>query len=238
MCGRFTATFEFSDMRVRWNLDRDLPLYKPRFNIAPEQTSPTIPVIVRHKGGNECRLMHWGLIPSWAKDPSIGNQMINARAESLTEKPAFKDLVRSRRCIIPADGFYEWRKEGKRKVPMWVHLKTKEPFAFAGLWDVWRKPDGKRVESFTIITTEPNELVRPVHNRMPVILRPEDEEQWLDVSRTSFAKAKSLLKPYPDELMDAHDVSPVVNSGKYDGPECVQPVSYDEIPSGRQLSLL
>lgn len=166
MCGRFTSTFEFSDIRVRWNLDRDLAEYKPRFNVAPE-TSPNIPVIVRHQGGNECRLMRWGLIPSWAKDPTIGNQTINARAESLTEKPAFKDLVGTRRCIIPADGFYEWRKEGKRKVPMWVHLKTKEPFALAGLWDVWRKPDGKRVESFTIITTEPNKLVRPIHNRSP-----------------------------------------------------------------------
>jgi putative SOS response-associated peptidase YedK len=107
MCGRITVTFEFSDIRVRWNLDRDLPPYTPRFNVAPE-TSPNILVIVRHKGGNECRLMRWGLIPSWAKDPSIGNQMINARAESLMEKPAFKDLVRSRRCIISADGFYEW----------------------------------------------------------------------------------------------------------------------------------
>ena len=124
--------------------------------------------------------------------------MINARAESLTEKPAFKDLVGTRRCIIPADGFYEWRKEGRRKVPMWVHLKSKESFGLAGLWDVWRKLDGKKVESFTIITTEPNDLIQPIHNRMPVILRPEDEEQWLDVSRTPFVKAKSLLKPYPD----------------------------------------
>src|SRR5262249_42085001 len=132
-------------------------------------------------------------------------------------------------------GFYEWRKEGRRKVPMWVHLKTKEPFAFAGLWDVWRKPDGKRVESFTIITTEPNELIEPIHNRMPVILRPEDEEQWLDASRTPFAK---VLKPLTAELIHAHDVSPIVNSAKYDGPECIQPVSDDEIPSGRQLSLL
>jgi putative SOS response-associated peptidase YedK len=214
MCGRITATFEFSDIRVRWNFDRDLPNYTSRFNIAPE-TSPNIPVIVRHKGGNECRLMQWGLIPSWANDPTIGNRMINARAESLTEKPAFKDLVGTRRCIIPADGFYEWRKEGRRKVPMWVHLKTKEPFALAGLWDAWRKPDGKRVESFTIITTEPNELVRPIHNRMPVILRPEDEEQW----------------PYPEELMDAHDVSPIVNSAKYDRPECIQPVSDDDTPA-------
>jgi putative SOS response-associated peptidase YedK len=238
MCGRITATFEFSEIRVRWHLDRDLPLYAPRFNIAPEQTSPTIPVIVRHQGRNECRFMHWGLIPHWADDPSIGNRMINARAETLTELPSFKLLVDRRRCIIPADGFYEWRKEDRRKVPMWVHLKTREPFAFAGLWDVWRKPDGKKVESFTIITTEPNELIQPIHNRMPVIMRPEDEEQWLDGSRIRFAKAKSLLKPYPDELMDAHDVSPVVNSAKYDSPDCIRPVSDDEMPRAGQLSLL
>jgi putative SOS response-associated peptidase YedK len=181
--------------------------------------------------------MHWGLIPNWATDPTIGNQMINARAETLTEKPAFKHLVGSRRCIIPADGFYEWRKERKRKIPMWVHLKSREPFGLAGLWDVWRNPSGKQVESFTIITTEPNELIRPIHNRMPVILRPEDEEAWLDGSRTSFAKAGSFLKPYPDELMAAHDVSAVVNSPKYEGPECIQPASDDAKPSG-QLSLL
>jgi putative SOS response-associated peptidase YedK len=197
VCGRITATFEFNDIRVRWNLDRDLPKYTPRCN-----------------------------------------RMINARAETLTELPSFKLLVDRRRCIIPADGFYEWRKEGRRKVPMWVHLKTKKPFALAGLWDLWRKPDGKRLESFTIITTEPNELVRPVHNRMPVILRPEDEEQWLDVSRTSFAKAKSLLKPFPEELMDAHDVSPIVNSTKYDDPECIQPVSAHNVLRTGQLSLL
>jgi putative SOS response-associated peptidase YedK len=158
-------------------------------------------------------------------------------SRNLDGLPSFKHLVDRRRCIIPADGFYEWRKEGRRKVPMWVHLKTKEPFALAGLWDVWRKPDGKKVESFTIITTEPNELVRPVHNRMPVILRREGEEQWLDVSRTSFVKAKTLLKPYPEDLMDAHDVSPIVNSAKYDGPECIQAVSDDAFRAG-QLSLL
>src|SRR5262245_34886320 len=236
MCGRITATFEFSDIRVRWNLDRDLP-YTPGFNIAPE-TWPNIPVIVRQKGVNECRLMHCGLIPHWAADPSIGNRMINARAETLTELPSFKLLLDRRRCIIPADGFYEWRKEGKRKVPMWVHLKTKEPFAFAGLWDVWRKPDGGKVESFTIITTEPNDLIEPIHNRMPVILRPEEEELWLDVFRTTFIKARLVLKPFPAELMDAHDVSTIVNSAKYDRSECIQPVSDDEIPSGRQLSLL
>ncbi|HZA57086.1 MAG TPA: SOS response-associated peptidase [Candidatus Udaeobacter sp.] len=241
MCGRITATFEFNDMKIRWNLEHDLAAFVPRFNIAPEQSTSAneqkVPVIVRHENSNHCRLMHWGLIPNWAKDPTIGNQMINARAETLTEKPAFKDLVARRRCIVPADGFYEWRKEGKRKIPMWVHLKTREPFGLAGLWDVWRNPNGKRVESFTIITTEPNELVRPIHNRMPVILRPDDEEQWLDVHRTSFGKARSLLKRYPDELMAAHDVSAVVNSANYDGPECIQPASDDAKPSG-QLSLL
>ena len=182
--------------------------------------------------------MHWGLIPSWAKDPTIGNRMINARAETLTEEPAFKHLVGSRRCIIPADGFYEWRKEGRRKVPMWVHLKSREPFGLAGLWDVWRKPGGGKVESFTIITTEPNDLIEPIHNRMPAILQPEDEEQWLDASRTTFTKARSLLKPLAAELMDAHDVSPIVNAAKYDGPECIQPVSDDDIPRVGQLSLL
>jgi putative SOS response-associated peptidase YedK len=164
--------------------------------------------------------------------------MINARAETLTELPSFKLLVDRRRCIIPADGFYEWRKEGRRKVPMWVYLKSREPFGLAGLWDVWRKPDGSAVESFTIITTETNELVRPIHNRMPVILRPEDEEPWLDVSRAPFDKGRSVLKPYPTELMDAHDVSTIVNSAKYDGPECVQPVSGNEIRSAGQLFLL
>jgi putative SOS response-associated peptidase YedK len=238
MCGRITSTFEFSDIRIRWNLDRDVPLSKPRFNIAPEQISPTIPVIVHDESGNHCKFMHWGLIPYWAKDPIIGSRMINARAETLTEKAAFKHLIGTRRCIIPADGFYEWRKEGKRKVPMWVHLKSREPFAFAGLWDLWRKPDGTPVESFTIITTEPNDLVRPIHNRMPVILRQQDEEQWLDVPRTSFAKAQSLLKPLPAELMAAHDVSPIVNSAKYDGPECIRPVSDDDTTRVGQLTLL
>ena len=177
-------------------------------------------------------------------DPALGRRPFHRQSYDKRESQntdgttSFKLLVDRRRCIIPADGFYEWRKEGKRKVPMWVYLRNRQPFGLAGLWDVWRKPDGKRVESFTIITTEPNELVLPIHNRMPVILRPEDEEQWLDVSRTSFAKAQSLLKPYPEELMDAHDVSPIVNSAKYDGPECIQPVSDDEMPSTGQLSLL
>ena len=189
---------------VRWNLQREFPLYVPRFNIAPSQQAP---VIVSTGSGPDAKPMQWGLVPWWAKDQAIGNRMINARAETLTEKGAFKNLVDRRRCLVPADGFYEWRQEGKRKVPMWFHLKSKEPFAFAGLWDLWCKPDGNNLETFTVITTEPNELMRPIHNRMPVILRREDEEQWLDVSRARFEKARFVLKPYSAELMNAHDVS-------------------------------
>jgi len=163
--------------------------------------------------------------------------MINARGETLTERPAFKHLVGSRRCIIPADGFYESRKDGRRKIPMWVHLKGRKPFGLAGLWDVWRKPDGNRVESFTIITTKPNELVRPVHDRMPVILRLEDEKRWIDVYRNPFGEVRSMLRPYATELMDAHDVSMVVNSARYDGPECVRPV-VDNQALDSQLSLV
>jgi putative SOS response-associated peptidase YedK len=135
-----------------------------------------------------------GIDSAWAADPSIDKRIINARAETLTELPSFKPLVDRRRCIIPADGFYEWRMEGRRKVPMWVHLKTKEPFGLAGLWDVWWKPDGKRVKSFTIITTEPKELVRPIHNRMPVILQPEDEDQWLDAFANTFRKSQITVE--------------------------------------------
>jgi putative SOS response-associated peptidase YedK len=133
MCGRFTATFEFSDIRVRWNLDHDLPKYTPRFNIAPEQTSPTISVIIRHRGGNECRLMHWGLIPHWAADPSIGNRMINARAETLTELPSFKSLVNGGRCIIPADGFYEWQQRRKAQGPDVGASEDQAAFRLSGI---------------------------------------------------------------------------------------------------------
>jgi putative SOS response-associated peptidase YedK len=177
MCGRFSATFTFRDIKVRWNLSGDLE-FAPRYNIAPSQQ---VPVIVRNNDRNEAKLMKWGLVPSWAPDPSIGNRMINARAETLLEKPSFRQLVSQRRCIIPADGFYEWRREGNRKVPVWIHLKNKEPFAFAGLWDVWHAFDsGDMLNTFTIITTDPNALVRRIHNRMPVIYDRAIGRQWLE----------------------------------------------------------
>lgn len=220
MCGRFTATFEFREIKVRWNLQSDLPVFAPRYNIAPSQD---VSVIVQKRGNNELKPMHWGLVPSWAKDPAIGNRMINARAETLAEKPSFKRLVGTRRCLVPADGFYEWRREGKRKVPVWVHLKNREPFGFAGLWDLWRKPEGEGLYSFTIVTTEANDLLKPIHDRMPVILDKVGGERWLDPTFTSFSSLSTLLRPFPSDLMQAHDVSTLVNSPANDTAECIEP---------------
>jgi putative SOS response-associated peptidase YedK len=224
MCGRFTATFaEFREIKIRWQLANDLPEFAPRYNIAPTQT---VPVIVRNGNRNEAKLMKWGLVPSWAPDPEIGNRLINARAETLLQKPAFRNLVSQRRCLIPADGFYEWRREGKRKVPVWIHLKNREPFVFAGLWDAWRNVElGEVIHTFTIITTDSNVLVRPIHNRMPVIHDREMGRQWLEHSFGGRSMTLSaVLQPLRSERMEAHDVSTPVNSPENDTPECIQPV--------------
>src|SRR5678815_5139264 len=150
MCGRFSATFEFREIKIRWNLQGDLPSVTPRYNIAPSQS---VPVIVKGEQGNEAKLMKWGLVPSWAPDPSMGQRMTNARSETLLEKPSFKQAVQKRRCLVPANGFYEWRRDGNLKIPMWIQFKTREPFAFPGLWDCWvDRETGKPLYSFTIIT--------------------------------------------------------------------------------------
>jgi putative SOS response-associated peptidase YedK len=235
MCGRFSAGLSFRDIKVRWNLYGDLE-FAPRYNIAPSQT---VPVIVKGERGHVAKLMKWGLVPSWAPDPSIGNRMINARAETLLEKPSFKQLVSQHRCIIPADGFYEWRREGNRKVPVWIHLKKKEPFAFAGLWDAWRDFDsGDVLNTFTIITTDPNALVRRIHNRMPVIYDRAMGRQWLEHQFGGSAMAlDEALRPWPSEYMEAWDVSPLVNAPENDTAACIQPVASSQ-PTKRQLPLL
>jgi putative SOS response-associated peptidase YedK len=223
MCGRFTASFEFREIKLLFNLQRDIPLLTPRYNIAPSQE---VPVIVQNDGVNELKPMKWGLVPSWAPDPSIGNHMINARAETITEKPSYRRLVESKRCLIPADGFYEWRREGHRKVPVWFHLKNKQPFAFAGLWDMWRDLDGEVLPTFTIITTVPNALMRRIHNRMPVIFDRLQGKQWLDPRlNTRPADIAAIFAPFPSEQMQAHDVSPLVNKPEHDSAECIKPAS-------------
>jgi putative SOS response-associated peptidase YedK len=206
-----------------------------------------VPIIIRNGDHNEGKLMKWGLVPSWATDPSIGNRMINARAETLLEKPSFRNLVSQRRCLILADGhglrrrddgFYEWRGDGNRKVPLWIHLKKKEPFAFAGLWDSWRNPqDGDVLTTFTIITTDPNALVRPIHNRMPVIYDAAMGRQWLEHSYGRAMTLAAVLRPWPSEYMEAWDVSPIVNAPENDCYECIQPVSPKQ-PIKAQLPLL
>jgi putative SOS response-associated peptidase YedK len=221
MCGRYTYfPGEFSDLRLTWKVDSEIPLLTPRCNIAPSQEAP---VIVEAEGKRSIELFQWGLIPSWAKDPTIGKKMINARAETLAEKPSFKRLLKGRRCIVLADSFYEWRKESKRRVPMRFKLRSGEPFVFAGLWDSWRQPDGNLVRTYTIITTEPNDVLRPIHNRMPAMLKHDDALKWL-CADDEIAHALSLLKPYLSDDMEGYDVSPLVNDPRNDSPECIRPI--------------
>jgi putative SOS response-associated peptidase YedK len=194
-------------------------VYQPRFNIAPTQ-----PVaVVANDGKHQLDFFVWGLIPFWAKDPGIGSRMINARAETLQEKPAFRNAFRRRRCLILADGFYEWRKDAGGKTPMYLRLANGKPFAFAGLWEAWNSPEGTEVLSCTIITTEPNELVATIHNRMPVILPEEAYSQWLQSWEMDPGSLVQLLKPHPSQAMQAYAVSPLVNNPSNDLPEAIAP---------------
>ncbi|OGH55936.1 MAG: hypothetical protein A3G34_01935 [Candidatus Lindowbacteria bacterium RIFCSPLOWO2_12_FULL_62_27] len=221
MCGRFSCAGEDIEERFEVDLPKKLCV-TPRYNIAPGQDSP---VVVRTGGGKLLRSHKWGLIPSWAKEEAIGYKMINARAETLAEKPAYRKAFERRRCLVPADGFYEWLKEGRLKLPVRFVLKSRETFAFAGLWETWKKPSGEELLSFTIITTHANDLIKPVHERMPVILLRENEEAWLDPNLKDTAKLQDYLTPYPPDRMEAYKVSTMVNSAKNDRPECIAPVA-------------
>ncbi len=218
MCGRFTLFHDVATIARAFNVPVPESLkVTPRYNVAPTQEILSIV----HDEAPQLTLLRWGLIPSWAKEESIGSKMINARAETLAEKPSFKRLLRSRRCLILADGFYEWKKEGKGKVPMFITLKDDEPFAFAGLWDSWRDADGQQIRTCTIITTEANELMAPIHNRMPVILPQQAREEWLDPSLHEEQLLLPLLKSYPAEAMTTRPVSRLVNNPQYDSAELI-----------------
>ena len=219
MCGRFTLFVDPKDLMEAFPGFALPAEWTPRYNIAPSQPIAVIP----NSGENKIELFRWGLIPSWAKDPTIGNRMINARAETLAEKPAFRAAYRQRRCLVLADGFYEWRKEPGRgtKTPMYIRLESGEPFAFAGLWESWRGPDDQPIRSCTIITTTPNALVERIHNRMPVILGREAYEPWLDPSPQSPDRLGTWLRPYPASQMVAYPVSTQVNNPSNDSPACI-----------------
>ncbi|NBJ14062.1 MAG: SOS response-associated peptidase [Dehalobacter sp. 4CP] len=218
MCGRFILTLTFEEVAEILNIKDEID-WKPRYNIAPVQQ---VPVVV-NDGANHLKLFQWGLVPSWSKDSSIGNKMINARAETVDTKPSFRHSFQRQRCMILTDGFYEWKREEKKKTPYRFMLADRTLFGFAGIWDSWMNPEGKTISSCAIITTEANELMAPIHNRMPVILDKEKEEVWLDASLSDSIVLKSLLVSYDAKKMNFYEVSSKVNSTKYDSIECIQP---------------
>jgi putative SOS response-associated peptidase YedK len=223
MCGRFSQTASPEVIAQQFELI-DPPLFNPRYNIAPSQ-----PVVaIRIDPDTTTRRLvqlRWGLIPSWAKDAKIGNQCINAKAETVAEKPAFRSAFKKRRCLVVATGFYEWQVRGPVKQPMWIGLRSKRSFAFAGLWEHWTTAEGEPLETCTIITTEPNELMQSIHNRMPVILAPTSYDQWLDPAFQHIEPLKALLRPYLSEELTAYPVSTLVNNPRHDAPQCLEPVS-------------
>ncbi|MBN1429517.1 MAG: SOS response-associated peptidase [Anaerolineae bacterium] len=220
MCGRFTLMLDANGLQVAFPTFTPPPMVAPRYNIAPTQ-----PVLaIANDGKSKIDFFLWGLIPSWAKDPSMGARMINARAETLAEKPSFKNAYKRRRCLIPADGFYEWQKgpDSKDRTPMFIHRQDRQPFAFAGLWETWH-PGDENILSCAIITTTANPLMAPIHDRMPVILPQSAWEEWLDPVEQPPAELDKFLRPYPANEMAAYPVSTLVNSAANDRPECVLP---------------
>lgn len=220
MCGRFTRHHKPEEIAERFQVEPIEEASEARYNIAPSQIVP----VIRQVDGREMIACKWGLIPFWSKDPKIGNKMINAKGETLAEKASFKSTLAKRRCLIPADGFYEWqKKENGQKQPVYIRLRGGGLFAFAGLWEEWKSPEGGKLRTFTIITVEPNELLAQIHNRMPAILKPEDEAGWLDPS--SFAPGVvQLLGPYPAAEMEYYPVSSAVNSPMLDEPSYILPL--------------
>lgn len=221
MCGRFTLTQSAAAIAEAFDLD-EIPRFVPGYNIAPTQPVPTIRA--SRDSRREFDYLYWGLIPSWSKDPTIGARMINARSETVTEKPSFRTAFKRRRCLIVADGFYEWQKLGSKKQPYYFQLADHQIFGFAGLWEHWHSPEGDEIQSCTILTTAANELMRSVHDRMPVILHPQDYDLWLDPTIQTDERLNFLLRPYPDDQMCAYPVSTKVNSPQNDSPECIVPL--------------
>lgn len=224
MCGRFALNADPQAIQQAFNLDSVPANMQPRYNIAPSQPVAVIP----NNNPHQLEFFRWGLVPSWSKDVSIGNKMINARLETAHEKPSFRDAFKKRRCIIPATGFYEWAQSDKK--PMYIHMKNDEVFGFAGLWEAWNSPEGDKLLTCTILTAEPNELISNYHHRMAVILRKEDYEAWLTPDPVSPADLMPLLQPYPADQMEAYEVTKLVNSPANDVPDCIVPLTAPSQP--------
>ncbi|MBB6455370.1 putative SOS response-associated peptidase YedK [Salirhabdus euzebyi] len=223
MCGRFTLLAEELEILEAFGIAHRIEDYEPRYNIAPGQN---ILAIVHDGEQNRAGYLKWGLVPSWAKDESIGYKMINARTETAAEKPSFKRLMERRRCLVVADSFYEWKKVDKQKQPLRISLKNRQLFAFAGLWDRWKKGD-KEIVSCTILTKEPNDFMSGIHNRMPVILPKDQEMEWIKNEDYHPEERKEFLLSLPDDPFTAYEVSTYVNNAKNEGASCVAPLTME-----------
>ncbi|MBN2516484.1 MAG: SOS response-associated peptidase [Deltaproteobacteria bacterium] len=221
MCGRFVLISDLAEITTEFGVQEISGNLQRSYNIAPGNT---IAAII-DDGSKHLVLFTWGLIPSWAKDSSIGNRLINARGETVAEKSSFRAAFKTRRCLIVANGFYEWQKRGKMKTPVYVRLKSDKPFGFAGLYETWISPDEQELRTCTIITTEANELLQPIHHRMPVIVPKDQEDIWLDTDMSDTTHVFSILKPYAYNEMVAYEVSTRVNSPEHNSPDCITPVS-------------
>jgi putative SOS response-associated peptidase YedK len=233
MCGRFALLTSGEELVTQFGVNQipiDVSMIAPRYNVAPTQpvvvvreTATSASSVQAVSNQRELTFLLWGLIPSWAKDPKIGASLINARSETAAEKPSFRAAFKRRRCLVLADGFYEWQKQNGTKQPLFIHMADHAPFALAGLWESWHSPDGGVLDTCTILTTTPNQLMEPIHNRMPVILEPEDYNTWLSPGEQPNL-AMHLLRPFPSEKMAAYPVSTWVNSTAHDDARCIAPL--------------
>lgn len=222
MCGRYTITVTLEELMLHYLIaESNVPFQQPKFNVAPGQM---VLAVINDGMKNRLGELKWGLVPSWAESIKLGNKMINARSETVWDKPAFRPLMTRKRCIVPADGFYEWQRQENRKQPMRIVRRDRGLFGMAGLYDTWTSPDGLKLSTCTILTTAPNSLMAPIHDRMPVILQREDEAAWLDRSMNDPAALNRLLRPFPDELLEAYPVADGVGSVKKDDATCIEPL--------------
>ena len=224
MCGRFALAM-IENLFTRFSVVDQEVEFPPRYNIAPSQS---VPVIINGPP-NHIEFMGWGLIPHWAKDRKIGYKLINARSETVPTKPMFKYLLKKKRCLVPANGFYEWKKEGTDKVPYYIHRKDDDLFAFAGMYDHWKDAEGRMIKTFIILTTEPNNVVAPIHDRMPLMLRREHESSWVGGEELSGDVLRGMFLPYPDEEIETYPITKAVNDTGNDGREIIAPLH----PSGQ-----
>jgi len=224
MCGRYVITSSPEAIQALFGLRGQVD-FPPRYNIAPTQP---IPVVRLADGERRLELMRWGLIPAWVKDPRQFSLLINARGESVNDKPAFRNAMRRRRCLVPADGFYEWKRDGERKRPYFAHAKN-GPIAFAGLWEAWTGPNGEEMDTVCIVTTAANRLLTRLHDRMPVVIAPEAFDMWLDCDRVDAELAATLIAPAPEDLFEAYEISTAVNRTANDGPHLIAPLKDGEV---------